>query len=155
MLDQIRFQGFYLNESKGFDSAMTLAKEEMRGRAPDELSPSGYAPPDEYLKSVDRLGTEYRELRDDMLDRARKGEKVEQDELVTLQRAEQLYALASAPGPNVAQARLEDLKSGREAFNASGGISGSRLIAKLAGLDESRGPRENFTVKVDYSGLRR
>lgn len=154
MHDQLRFQGYYISESKGFDSAMAMVKQEMQGRAPDALSPSGYQPEDSYKKSVASFGTDYREVRDDMLSRARAGQPIDREELTTLQRAEQLYAVASAPGPNVAQSRLADLKSGKEAFNASGGMSSSRLIAKLAGLDGDSGPRERFAVSIDH-GMRR
>lgn len=154
MHTDLRFQGFYLHEAEGFKSAMALVKEEMQGRAPDALSPSGYAPEDSYKRTVSSFGTDFRELRDDMLARAKGSQKVDRDELLTLQRAEQLYAIASAPGPGVAEARLDNLKSGKEAFNSSGGMSSSRLIAKLAGLDTDGGPRENFSVKIDH-GYRR
>lgn len=154
MHDDLRFQGYYLHETSGFDSAIALVKQEMKERAPDTLSPSGYAPDEGFKRHVESFGTDYRELRDDMLERARAGQKVGREELTTLQRAEQLYAVASASGPNVAQSRLDNLKSGKEAFNASGGMSSSRLIAKLAGLDSDSGPRENFTIKVDH-GFRR
>ena len=150
MHDQLRFQGFYISESKSFDSAMALVRNEMQGRAPDSLSPSGYAPDDSYKKSVSSFGDDYREVRDDMLSRARAGKPIDREELTTLQRAEQLYAVASAPGPNVAQSRLSDLRSGKEAFNASGGMSASRLVAKLAGLDGDTGPRERFAVSIDH-----
>ena len=154
MHDQMRFHGYYIHEQSGFDSAMALVKREMQERAPDALSPSGYAPDPGFKKHVDSFGSDYRELRDDLLDRARGGKHIDREELTTLQRAEQLYAVADSSGPDMANRRLGDLKSGREAFNASGGMSASRPIAKLAGLDGESGPKESFTVKVDH-GYRR
>lgn len=154
MHDQLRFQGYYIHETKGFDSAMALVKQEMQGRAPDALSPSGYSPEDSYKRSVSSFGNEFRELRDDLLARARSGQKIEREEVTTLERAERLYAVASAPGPKIAESRLDDLKSGKEAFNSSGGMSASRLVSKLAGLEGEGGPRERFAVSIDH-GFRR
>jgi hypothetical protein len=148
MYDQIRFQGYYIHETKGFDSAMALVKQEMREREPDDLSPKGYGPNEGFKKQVESFRSEFHELRDDLLGRARAGGKVDREELTTLQRAEQLYAVASASGPETAFARLADLKSGKEAFNGAGGMSSSRLIAKLSGLDGESGPKDRFTVST-------
>ena len=154
MYDQLRFQGYYIHEDEGFKQASAIVQREMEARKPDEHSPSGYQPDSGFIKSINQFGTDFRELRDDLLTRARNGEKIDRAEIITIDRAEKLYAIGSAPGPRVADARMKSLADGKEAFNAAGGMSAARLLTELSGNNKDKSAAERFTVSIDH-GYRR
>lgn len=151
MYKDIRFYGQHLHESSGFESALRIVRNEMSDRLPDKESPGGYAPNNTFKKEVSRFGEDFREFSSDLRTRATSGKPVSEIEIKTLERAESLYAQASAMGPGVASHRLSMLEAGKNAFHGTG-MSDSRLIRKLTGL-EGDGYQPRFTVSVDH-GLR-
>lgn len=151
MYKDIRFYGQHLHESSGFESALRIVRNEMSDRLPDKDSPSGYAPNETFKKEVSRFGDEFRDFSDDLKKRALGGKPIKEEEIKTLERAESLYAQASAVGPGVAANRLSMLEAGKNAFHGTG-MSDSRMIRKLTGLDGDD-YRPRFNISVDH-GLR-
>jgi hypothetical protein len=149
MHQDLRLFGYYIHDTDGFRKAEAQVKEEMSQRKPDKFSPSGYAPDPAFQKQVSEFHTGFRSLADDLLTRAKAGKKVTNDEIVTLERAEKLYASASAPGPGVAEHKLSLLEAGRNAFSGHG-MSDSRMVRKLSGLDVDSERFASVRVSVDH-----
>lgn len=149
MYKDIRFYGQYLHESAGFESALRIVRKEMSERLPDKEAPGGYAPDATFKKEVSRFGDDFREFSRALRTRASDGKPVSEAEIKTLERAESLYAQASAVGPGVASHRLSMLEAGRNAFEGTG-MSDSRLVRKLTGLDGDE-YRPKFVVSVDHA----
>lgn len=150
MYKDIRFAGHYIHDTAGYERAQETIAREMRERKPDANAPSGYAPDDSFKKEASRFGDQYRELRDDMLQRARGGKPVSRDEYVTLVRAERVY-IESNSGPGLASHRLSLLEAGKNPFGSTG-MSDTRLIGKLTGHD-LEGPRDNgsrFNISISH-----
>lgn len=145
----IRFSGFYLHDSKGFESALKIVRQEMGERRPDADSAAGYAPDERFKREVSRFGDDFRTFSGDLRARATQGKPVSEAEIKTLERSESLYAQASAVGPGVAAHRLSMLEAGRNAFHGTG-MSDSRLIRKLTGLDGGETRKEGFTVSIQH-----
>lgn len=150
----LRFFGFHIHEADGFKGAEACIKREMSERTPDKFEPGGYAADPKFKAQVSKFSDDIYTFTRDLLDRAKQGRKVTQDEIVTLERAEKLYATASAPGPETAQSRLALLASGRRAFGVASGMSDSRLIRKLSGLDVENHQASGLRINVDH-GYRR
>lgn len=148
----LRFFGHYVCEPGGFERAQAIVNQEMKERKPDADAPGGYAPNDTFKREASRFGDDYRSMRDDMLKRARAGEKIDRDEYVTLVRAERLNIEANSTSA-LARQRISLLAAGKNAFGFNG-MSDSRLIGKLTGHDREDGPKDRFTVSIDH-GFRR
>ena len=148
MHNDLRFFGHYIHEAAGFERATQTVRQEMKERLPDAENPGGYAPDEKFKKEASRFGTEYREMRDDMLQRIKLGAKIDRAEYVTLVRAERLNIEANS-GSGLLGHRLSLLEAGKNTFGFPG-MSDSRLIGKLSGHDRDDGPRDQFTVKIDH-----
>ncbi len=148
----LRFFGHHIHEVGGYERAQAIVRQEMKERAPDSDAPGGYAPDDKFKQEASRFGSAYREMRDDMLNRARAGEKIDRDEYITLVRGERLNIEANSTS-GLAKQRISLLEAGKNAFGFNG-MSDSRLIGKLTGLDRDDRPRENFRVVIDHGPRR-
>lgn len=148
MYQDLRFFGHYIYEAGGYERAQAVVRNEMKERKPDADAPGGYAPDDNFKKEASRFGAAYREMRDNMIERAKAGEKISRDAYVTLCRAERLNIEANSSS-GLAGHRLSLMEAGKNPFGFPG-MSDSRLLGKLTGHDLEGGPRERFSVSIDH-----
>lgn len=142
----LKFFGHYIHDIGDHERALAVVKSEMNERKADHNAPSGYAGNVKFLEESRRFRDDYTAMRDEMLERAREGKSVSRDEYITLCRAEKLCVRTNW-GSDKVNGVLRLVDAGKNAFSPSG-MSDSRLIGKLTGLDGESKPKDRITFDL-------
>lgn len=123
----LRFMGYYVHEKGPYESALATATAEIESRK------SGNASDETFKIAAQKFHDDHKLFGEGLIARAEKGERVEHIELLTLARAEKLYATTVVDGR---QSKLhENLADGFNLRGKQNGLSMTERVARLTGME--------------------